>query len=648
MNTMKKISLAYIVKNEEDNIKKSILSCKDVVDEIIVVDTGSVDNTVKIAKELGAQVEHFEWCNDFAKARNYAISKCSGDYIIFLDADEYFSPALTKKDGDKLQAYVADNSNAYGFLQEDIDKKTKKIHHRVFLVRMFKNCEYLKYNGEIHEALGRTDGEELVANIIRDFKIIHTGYSAEISQSKAERNLALLENLEDKRPIDYFYLARENLSMNKPEACMENVDLFFKQEGVNQIIETTTMVYDIYFIAIKAMKMLPEKYDNKDIYNWLKTIKKILPDLPKTYFYLGMYYMDFDFRKAEKYFLEALLKEKEIMEHGSLKLDDFENYKGEIYYYLAKIEFFKKNRQNAINKAGVACVYDNKNPKYFGLLLTLLNHQRTQGIINKNISFIANLFKPNDKEDYAFIIRGLATTDLLEEFIYFSMLAVQNFDITTEDNCSDIYFAELISTNNPDEVLEKTIMNNSNKGNFIKLCSMIYKKATQGDLGKWQEYLNKMPLEYRQTYNMLINLNKPKNITDEFKVLLRNTFLQMTFLGFAGITTDFLEILKNIYGYDKNMSTILNVWSNNGDPSVYTQIISFIYSTKEKEIIDTTAYANDTLYFLYMTEEYDSLIDQAWIFMEKGYALPMNYIRGAKPSKSYVKKQRELCSAELV
>ncbi|SFB76634.1 tetratricopeptide repeat-containing glycosyltransferase family 2 protein [Butyrivibrio sp. YAB3001] len=82
------ISLCMIVKNEESCIGKCLDSLKGIVDEMIVVDTGSTDKTVEIAKEKGAKVYHFAWTGDFSEARNYSFSLAKGDYIYAADADE--------------------------------------------------------------------------------------------------------------------------------------------------------------------------------------------------------------------------------------------------------------------------------------------------------------------------------------------------------------------------------------------------------------------------------------------------------------------------------------------------------------------------------------------------------------------------------
>ena len=85
---MATISLCMIVKNEESCLGKCLDSLKGIVDEMIVVDTGSTDNTINIAKERGAQVYNFKWTGDFSDARNYAFSLATCDYIYSADADE--------------------------------------------------------------------------------------------------------------------------------------------------------------------------------------------------------------------------------------------------------------------------------------------------------------------------------------------------------------------------------------------------------------------------------------------------------------------------------------------------------------------------------------------------------------------------------
>ena len=85
---MKTLALCMIVKNEEEMLGGCLESIKDWVDEMIVVDTGSTDNTKQIAIDHGAKVFDFEWINDFAAARNFSKAQTNCDYVVALDADE--------------------------------------------------------------------------------------------------------------------------------------------------------------------------------------------------------------------------------------------------------------------------------------------------------------------------------------------------------------------------------------------------------------------------------------------------------------------------------------------------------------------------------------------------------------------------------
>ncbi|HNU71315.1 MAG TPA: glycosyltransferase family 2 protein, partial [Thermodesulfobacteriota bacterium] len=82
------LSVCLIVCNEEKNLARALRSVAAVADEIVVTDTGSTDLTVEIAREYGARVSFFPWCDDFSAARNYSLDQARGDWIFSLDADE--------------------------------------------------------------------------------------------------------------------------------------------------------------------------------------------------------------------------------------------------------------------------------------------------------------------------------------------------------------------------------------------------------------------------------------------------------------------------------------------------------------------------------------------------------------------------------
>src|SRR5690348_15673466 len=93
--TQPKLSLAMIAKNEARCIGRCLASIRLGVDEIVVVDTGSTDETTSVAREFGARIFSFPWNNNFSAARNFALEQTTGAWILVLDADEYASDKLT-------------------------------------------------------------------------------------------------------------------------------------------------------------------------------------------------------------------------------------------------------------------------------------------------------------------------------------------------------------------------------------------------------------------------------------------------------------------------------------------------------------------------------------------------------------------------
>ena len=193
-----RLSQCMIVKNEEKNIRRALEWAKPIVYEQIVVDTGSTDKTVEIAEEMGAKVYHFKWIDDFSAAKNYAIEQATGNWIAFLDADEY----MESKDAGKLIEKLNEIEKAKNItvlrtpmLDLDDDGNTSE----VFLhTRIYRNKKDIRYFGRIHETLA-VYGESFIAD---DISIIHTGYTeAEHKEkNKTDRNIKLLRKELENNP----------------------------------------------------------------------------------------------------------------------------------------------------------------------------------------------------------------------------------------------------------------------------------------------------------------------------------------------------------------------------------------------------------------------------------------------------------------
>ncbi len=190
-----KISACVIARDEEKNLPRWIASMQRIADEMVVVDTGSTDKTPEIARLAGARVYAFDWCDDFSAAKNFAIERAAGDWIIFCDADEYFP----EEDVKKVRALVRrchEEEGVLGILcplvNIDLDRGGAVIEEAVQL-RIFRNLPDLRFVRPVHEALSYTGRETYEAQYTREIRILHTGYSKHSVREKCRRNIALLE-----------------------------------------------------------------------------------------------------------------------------------------------------------------------------------------------------------------------------------------------------------------------------------------------------------------------------------------------------------------------------------------------------------------------------------------------------------------------
>jgi glycosyltransferase involved in cell wall biosynthesis len=196
------ISLSMIVKNEEKYLKECLESVKGIVGEIILVDTGSTDGTLKIAEEYGAKIFHFEWIHDFSAARNYSLKQCTGDWILYLDADERLSPKsvnqLKKLTGRK-------DKTAYYCQVCSIDEVNGRPSVMSY-VRLFPNEKSLCFEGAVHEQIEYSLKQNKIRITNSSIEIIHIGYNLtkEGLALKAKRNLDILLKEYQKNSSSYY------------------------------------------------------------------------------------------------------------------------------------------------------------------------------------------------------------------------------------------------------------------------------------------------------------------------------------------------------------------------------------------------------------------------------------------------------------
>ncbi len=183
------ISVCMIVKNEGENLRPCLESLGDLASEIIVVDTGSSDDTVKIAEALRAKVVRFDWIDDFAAARNESLRHATSDWVFWLDADDRLSPTAVAQLG---RAAVSGKADAYACLVSSLepDGRVNSVEH----VRLFRNGLGISFSGAIHETVAPDLARLGLRLAGTDIVVQHTGYrSVEVIRQKSKRNLPVIE-----------------------------------------------------------------------------------------------------------------------------------------------------------------------------------------------------------------------------------------------------------------------------------------------------------------------------------------------------------------------------------------------------------------------------------------------------------------------
>lgn len=210
------VSVCIIAKNEEKYIGECLRRLSRYDWEIVVVDTGSDDRTVEIARSYTPHVYHFDWINDFSAARNYSISKANNDYILAVDCDEYLETddsaaesisgltgqiaphqaGLLNLLNPSAEAPVSTKTSfsAAGNVKTEADSAPEEALHMIHdRVARFFNRKYTCYKGSIHEQLVSKSGKALEF-IPLPLTFYHMGYSSiDIKKEKASRNISLLE-----------------------------------------------------------------------------------------------------------------------------------------------------------------------------------------------------------------------------------------------------------------------------------------------------------------------------------------------------------------------------------------------------------------------------------------------------------------------
>ncbi|MFB5763234.1 glycosyltransferase [Paenibacillus medicaginis] len=227
------ISLCMIVRNEEKYLPKCLSSVQRIVDEIIIVDTGSTDDTVAIAQAFGAKVIQMQWQDSFAHARNRSFEEATGDWILWLDADEEMDVNEADKLKELLTRDAIHEQRIEGIQFVFCMHLEGGAMEYNYLHRMVRNRPQYRFEGRVHE--------QIMPSMLKfksdlqlgqfDIHVHHYGYLAKnmLSQDKVRRNITLLQQAIAEHPdfpYYYYYWGIELCRLNDLQGALHHFNIF--------------------------------------------------------------------------------------------------------------------------------------------------------------------------------------------------------------------------------------------------------------------------------------------------------------------------------------------------------------------------------------------------------------------------------------
>lgn len=255
-----RLSLCMIVRDNSRTIEPCLRSIRPWVDEMIVVDTGSKDNTPEIVAKFGARLFHFPWCDSFSAARNESLRHVRGEWIFWMDSDD----TITEECGRKLRDLADSNHEAsvHGYVMQvhcpgpnDDGADVTVVDH----VKMFRNLPQLRFEGRIHEQIIpsiRRAGGEIAWT---DLYVVHSGYdhSSEGQEAKKKRDLHLLSLELHEQPNHPFTLF--NLGMTYADLDQHEEAVRFLERSLTNSGSGESHLRKVYALLVHSYQALGKR-----------------------------------------------------------------------------------------------------------------------------------------------------------------------------------------------------------------------------------------------------------------------------------------------------------------------------------------------------------------------------------------------------
>ncbi|MBC6432619.1 tetratricopeptide repeat protein [Nostoc sp. HG1] len=250
-----------IVKNEAATLPKCLSSVRKVVDEMVVLDTGSIDRTPNIAQQLGAKVYHFKWCNDFSAARNAALKYVTGDWILVLDADETLTPAIVPQ---LREAIARDEYLLINLVRHEIGAEQSPYS---LVSRLFRNHPDIRFDRPYHALVDDsvsaiiTKEPHWQVGYLPGVALLHTGYqkSAIAQNNKYGKAATAMEGFLATHPDDPYVCSKLGALYVETGKIPQGMELL--RRGIIGAEENYDILYELHYhlgIAYSRLQKSPQ------------------------------------------------------------------------------------------------------------------------------------------------------------------------------------------------------------------------------------------------------------------------------------------------------------------------------------------------------------------------------------------------------
>ncbi|WP_246942738.1 TPR domain-containing glycosyltransferase [Bacillus pinisoli] len=592
------VSLCMIVKDEESVLKRCLSSVVHLVDEIVIVDTGSKDQTKEVALEFTSNLFEFKWVDDFSAARNYAASKATGEWILVLDADEYIDEnnlkAFLKEVRDDNGKYDTYSAKIINFTGNSGEKLIQNFH-----ARFYKNNGLIKYNRKIHEQLTHCNGDSIkIKN--SSLLIFHSGYLDRTvnEKDKHKRNNKLLtEEMGEGNNLAFekFNFGNESYSMGDYDTALENYVTAYKLNSNPQISWVSVTLVQIIICLINL-----KRYN--DALNVIRDAESIYPNSPDLPYLKGeIFFQKGQVDDSRNTFLQ-IVNNLEHYNHVLVRPD----FKDQIpHTRLGEIYFYEENFQNAIYHYTSVLNVNKYNADAIGRVIYILNKFHSPDEINSFLK-TKELISNKNIEEYIKVSFYLGNPDLalslLENKINDNQLLyrvglIKKICIYSEANIQEI--------NKINEILDYQVFRKLISQNLLNYIDIFLLEQVLLDNLKITEIVNSFNEDpnFRGLLEMLDEESIDKKIDANLYVFALQTFLNYSKTSFVSKLLNKLECIE-----DNGIPKVAALLFSNGykieaiklyekvdwgllDVQDFLNIISVVQTNRIADSVDIASYA---------------------------------------------------------